>query len=97
MNGLVIGLYAVFLLMVGFNGNSDELIKKLRNDAPGFLPWAVSLGVLAVAYDNKNTRPVAEPFIFLLILTFVVKNFGTLESQAKQIYSMAENAARGSK
>lgn len=75
--------------MVGFNGNSSPLLKQGQADAPGFLPWAVSIAVLAVMYENQYTQKVAQPFIALLIVTFVLKNFDTLKSQFQTLYGMA--------
>ena len=95
MNGFILGLYGVYLLLVGFNGNSQAMVKMLRADAPGFLPWAVSIAVLAAMYENENTRQIAKPFIFLLILTFTLRNFGVLEKQTKELYQMANNSLGG--
>ena len=89
MNGFILGLYGVYLLLVGFNGNSAEMVERLRADAPGFLPWAVSIAVLAAMYENENTRQIAKPFIFLLILTFILRNFNTLRAQSEELYRMA--------
>lgn len=89
MNDLVIGLYGVYLLMTGLAGNGSELVQNVKEDAPRFLPWAISLGVLAVLYNYDETRPVAKPFIFLLVLTFIVKNWGKLSSEGQKIYGAA--------
>jgi hypothetical protein len=89
MNGFIIGLYGVYLLLVGFEGNSSKMVDALRKDAPGFLPWAVSIAVLAAMYENENTRQIAKPFIFLLIITFVLRNFDVLKKQSKELYKMS--------
>jgi hypothetical protein len=89
MDALIIGLYGVYLLMVGFHGHSKDLMDAGTADAPGFLPWAVSIAVLAVMYENDYTKKIAQPFIALLIVTFIVKNFDTLKTQFQQLYSMA--------
>jgi hypothetical protein len=92
MNALVIGLYGLFIILVGFNGHSKELMAEGSADAPGFLPWAISIAVLAVMYENQYTQKVAQPFIVLLIVTFIVKNFDKLQSQFKQLYAMASQS-----
>lgn len=92
MNALIIGIYGLYLLLVGFNGNSKALLDKGTSDASGFLPWAISIGVLAVMYENDYTKRIAQPFIFLLILTFIVKNFEVLREQFNQLNTMAQNA-----
>lgn len=95
MNGLVIGLYGVYLMLVGFAGNSTKLKDYAVADAPGYLPWAVSLGVLAALYQNDNTRKVAQPFLVLLILTFVLQNFDTIKKQSLEIWNMAQSNSTG--
>lgn len=89
MNGLIFGLYGVYAILVAANGNAGKLSTAMQSDSKGFLPWAISIGVLSVLYDNPNTQPVAKPFIYLAILTFVLKNFTQLESQFKKLYALA--------
>lgn len=90
MNGLVIGLYGLYILLVGFNGNSTTLKDKALADAPGFLPWAVSLGVLAAMYQNDATKKVAQPFMVLLILTFVLTNFAKLKDESQKVWNLSQ-------
>ncbi len=93
MNGLILAAYGVYLLLVGFNGNSGKMLDMSKSDAGGFLPWAVSIAVLATLYNNDYTKKVAEPFIFLLILTFILTNFDNLKSQYAQIAAMASKSS----
>ncbi len=92
MPALIIGLYGIYLLMVGVSGNAKTLQQYASADAPGFLPWAISLGVLATIYEIPQTKPLAGPFLLLMAIAFVVKNFETLQSQFRELYSMAANA-----
>lgn len=92
MNALIIGLYGIFLLLVGVNGNQPALSAEFNKDAPGFLPWAVSIAVLAVANEVPATQKLVGPFFFLLILTFVLRNFETLRTQFNQLSQMAQSA-----
>lgn len=87
MNGLTVGLFGFYLLMVGFKGNGDKLINEFSQDAGGFLPWLIAIAVLSFLYKNDTTQPFAKPFIGLVILAFVLKNFNTLEAQTKSIYN----------
>lgn len=86
---MLIAFYGLYLLLVGVNGNSTEMVAKFREDAPGFFPWAVSIAVLAVLSELPSTRQLVAPFAFLLILTFILRNFETLRAQYNQIYSAA--------
>lgn len=92
MNALIIGLYGIFVFMVGISGNSESLLKEVKQDAPGFLPWALSIGVLAVLNEFPQTEKIVAPFIGLLILAFVLRNFETLKKQFNDLSSMAQNA-----
>lgn len=92
MPALIIGLYGIYLLMVGVSGNAKTLQQYASADAPGFLPWAVSLGVLAVMYEVPQTKRLAGPFLLLAGVSFVVMNFERLQSQFRELYSMAANA-----
>ena len=93
MPALIIGLYGIYLLMVGVSGNSKVLREYASADAPGFLPWAISLGVLATMYEIPQTKKLAGPFLLLMAITFVVRNFDMLQSQFRELYSMAQGAA----
>lgn len=95
MNALILAAYGVYLLLVGFNGNSGKLLDAAKSDSGGFLPWAVSIAVLAVMYNNDYTKKIAEPFIFLLILTFILTNFDNLKSQYAELAKMASTSEQG--
>ena len=77
----LIGLYGIYLIFVGYKGNTQALFSNLSNDAPGFLPWLIVVVVLGTMYRSDTLRPIIKPFIALAILTFVLKNFGTLKSE----------------
>lgn len=92
MNGLIIGSFGIYLILVGSKGNASQLLKMGQEDAPGFLPWAASIGILAAMYEIPATKKIAEPFIFLVILTFVLRNFKTLKAETVSIFSAANVA-----
>ena len=94
MAALLIGVYGIYLLMVGFKGNSRALVTDIQSDAPAFLPWAVSIAVLAIMYDNKYTHDVAAPFLGLLIIAYIVKNFERLKTNFAAIQQMATSATQ---
>lgn len=93
MNALIVGVYGLYLILVGFNGNAGTLADKVQDDAPKFLPWVIAIFVLAFLHGSGEAgRKVTGPFLFLLILTFVLKRFDTLQAQTKQLWDMAANA-----
>lgn len=91
MNGLILGSIGVYSLLVGFNGNGPELVEMGVQDAKGFLPWAISAGVLAFLYEYEYTRPVVAPFLVLMILGFVLRNFETLKTQLSALTAASQS------
>ena len=93
MNGITIGIYGLYLVLVGLNGNAGQLAGKVQDDAPKFLPWVVAIVVLAFVNSSSEAgRKVTGPFIALLIIAFVLKRFDTLKDQSTQLWNMAANA-----
>lgn len=89
MNGLILGLYGVFLVAIGINGRSEELLKELDGDMPGFIPWALAIVALVIMAQTEATEKLVKPFTFLLILNFVLMNFGNISSEVNKLRSMA--------
>ncbi len=81
----LVGIYAIYLMFVGVKGNASALFSDIGNDAKGFAPWLIAILVLRAAYNSDALRPVVKPFITLAVLTFVLKNYGTVVSQINQI------------
>lgn len=93
MNGLIVGVYGIYLILAGLKGNAGEVAQNVQNDAPKFLPWIVAIFVLAFVNGSSETgRKITGPFIFLLILSFVLKRFDTIKSQSIELWNMAANA-----
>jgi hypothetical protein len=91
MNGIILGSLGVYSLLVGFNGNGQKFIEMGTEDAKGFLPWAISAGVLAFAYEYESTKPLVAPFLVLMILGFVLRNFETLKNQLAALNNAAQS------
>lgn len=89
MNALIIAAFGFFFFLVGIRGNAGTLFDELSKDTPGFLPWAVSIGVLAIVNEIPATQKLAAPFLFLLVLTFILRNFETLQSQFRELAQSA--------
>lgn len=90
MNGLIIGLYGVFLLAVGFSGNASALAGEFKQDAGGFLSWAIGIAVLAVMVDYPATEKIAKPFILLLVLNFLLRNFDALRAEYQKLIQFSQ-------
>ncbi len=81
----LVGLYGLYLIFVGYKGNSAELMKALQTDGKGFIPWIVAIAVLALLYRSDTIRPVVKPFVFLALLTFAMKNWKTIGAQINAV------------
>lgn len=88
MNGLIIGLYGLFLMGVGFGGNTNELSKYIKEDFNGFIFWAVGIAVLAVMSEYPATEKIAKPFILLLILNYILSNFDNLKAEYNKLLNI---------
>ena len=94
MNALLLGIIGLYLVGVGFAGNADGLAAEVKADVPGFVPWAFALAVILVLAENENTEKFAKPFLALLLLNFALRNWGTIASQTKTLYNMAQGATK---
>ncbi len=81
----LVGIYAIFLMFVGVRGNAGALFTDISEDAQGFAPWLIAILVLRAMYNSDALRPVVKPFIGLAILTFILKNYGTIIGQINTI------------
>lgn len=91
MNILLIAIFGLYIGLVGLNGNSAVLREYIKDDMGGFLPWAVSIGVLAVMSEIPATQRIVAPFLFLLALNFVLRNWSTLVNQYQGIAALARS------
>lgn len=89
----LIGLYGIYLIFVGYKGNEKALMSALSQDGPGFLPWLIVVIILGTMYRSDTLRPVVKPFIALAILTFVLKNYGTLKTQVTDVVNQIQSGA----
>lgn len=89
MNGLILGLYGVYLIAVGINGRSEEMLSELDKDVPGFIPWALAIVALVIMAQSEATEKLVKPFVFLLILNFILINFGNISSEIRKLREMA--------
>lgn len=90
MNGLIIGLYGIYILVIGMTGKTDAVTAELNQDMPGFIPWALAIVGLIILAQSDTTEKMVKPFIFLLILNFVLMNFGNLQSEFRKLRDMTQ-------
>jgi len=81
----LVGLYGLFLIFVGVKGNALKLTTELGQDAKGFSAWLIAILVLRAFYSIESVRPVIKPFMYLALLTFFLKNYGTVVTQVNEI------------
>lgn len=91
MNLMIIMAYGIYAMLVGMNWNGRKLIEEFDKDVGGFLPWAISIGVLAVIWEIPATKKLAAPFLMLAVLTFVLRNFDTLKAQFNSLSQEAKS------
>lgn len=91
MTSLFVGLYGLFFLLVGINGNSRALLSAMSEDMPDYLPWLVAIIAIAILSEFEATEKLVKPFAVLLMLNFFLRNFGTIETEAKKIWNLSEN------
>lgn len=89
---LTIGLYGLYLLLVAINGNGKPFATALQDDAPGFLPWLIAAGVLGALYEYDKTRRFATLFLVLIAISYLLKNFTSLQQQFVPLYNAALSA-----
>lgn len=89
MNQLIVALYGVFLVAAGLRRNGGKLLDNLTTDVPAYLPWLIAIIALALLSQNDDTKKIAAPFIILVSLNFVLRNFETIQSELTKIYNMA--------
>lgn len=85
MNSGLVGLYALYLIFVGYRGNSTALFTDVSEDAKGFAPFVIAIIILASLKNSDTLKPFITPFIGLALLTFVLKNYTKVAVQVDEI------------
>jgi hypothetical protein len=81
----LVGLYGIYLVFVGINGNAGKLVTNVQQDGRNFIPWVLAILVLRAAYASDTLRPMVKPFIGLAALTFFLRNYSKVVSQVNEI------------
>jgi len=89
MTSLFVGIYGLFLVLVGVRGNAGALTDELSEDAPQYLPWLIAIVVLALMSEFEGTKTLVKPFALLLLLNFGLSNFETIQSEVSKVYNLS--------
>lgn len=81
----LIGLYALYFILVGTHGNAKTMVSQVQADGKNFMPWLIAILVLRALYSVETLRPLIKPFIALAGLTFFLKNYATITAQLNQL------------
>jgi hypothetical protein len=81
----LIGLYALYFILVGLHGNAGQMVSNVEQDGQKFIPWILAILVLRALYASDTLRPLVKPFIVLAVLVFFLKNYATVAGQVNQI------------
>jgi len=85
VNAGLVGLYAIYLILIGVKGNSEKAYKLINRDGKGFLVWIVTIIILRSLYGVQKLRPLATTLIALSLLTFTLLNYDRVISQLNKI------------
>lgn len=81
----LIGLYAIYFILVGSKGNASPMMAQAQQDGKGFIVWILAILVLRALYASDTLKPLIKPFIVLAGLTFFLKNYATIAGQVNQL------------
>lgn len=81
----LVGMYALYFIFVGINGNAAPMAKGMQDDAKGFAPWLLAILILKAMASSDTIRPLVNPFIGLALVTFTLKNYSQIVGQIDEI------------
>lgn len=93
MNAAIVGLYGIYLILTGINGNAEKFLRSIASEK-GFVPWIVAVLVLGALSENGETKPLVAPFVTLLIVALVVTRWNVVSGQVKTVYGTLAGGAQ---
>lgn len=81
----LVGVYALYFIFVGINGNSAPMAEAIESDAKAFAPWLLAILVLKALSSSDTLAPLVKPFIGLALVTFTLKNYDAIVGQIDTI------------
>ena len=91
----LIGVYALYFIFVGVNGNAAPMTTAMESDAKGFAPWVLAILVLKAISASDTLAPMVKPFIALALVTFVLKNYDQIITQVDQVTGLNLPTSKG--
>lgn len=72
MNAIAAILLATYLGAVAVQGNREPLWTAVKQDAPNFIPWLISLLLLVVLYQARGKLGPANSTIAIIVIAVVL-------------------------
>lgn len=86
MTAIILGVYGIYLVLVGARGNAPTLLSLVSQESQ-FLYWVLVLIVVAGLWESQSGQKLAKPFAALIVLGFLLKNqnWKQIATGAKQV------------
>lgn len=84
MTAILAILYGAFLVMIGVRGNAIPFVNALSQEGQ-FIYWILVLLVVAALWESELGEGVAKPLVILILVGFLLKNWTTIATNAKQV------------
>lgn len=81
----LVGLYAIYFIFVGINGNARKMTDAVQTDGKDYLVWILAIVILRALYANEKARPVVGAFSTLVLVSFFLMHYKTLAGELNRI------------
>lgn len=85
MNGTLLAI-AAYMVAIGWNGNGQRAVDRFSEDFSGFIPVVGAIIGLTLL-SKTRLSPIVTPFLTLAIITTIVRNYNTIETDVKQTFN----------
>lgn len=91
MNAAVLGIFSVYIIMVGVAGNAPEFFAMLTSER-GFVSWIVVLLILGALASSDVTQPMVIPFLMVAVIATLSMRYDDISAQIKTSYDYLTGA-----
>lgn len=84
MTSVLLAAYAIYFVLVGAHGNASALVTDITSEKQ-FVYWILVLIVVTALWESPVGEEVAKPLAALIVLGFLLKNYQTLSTNARQL------------